>query len=188
MDPRILLVQSIALLFWESIIPESGKNSKEIVLNIINSLPAPEGMTATDDDRENLIALRDIAQSMALRGEGEQYDKEFLLSKVKLSIKKDPELREDVTQLLEGELESDKVLLKVDALQKELNRYFIQKDFLAELKKIASKTIYAGAPAFKVSDMAKLVSASMERFIDSETNANDDPALNGMGDTESVEK
>ena len=82
MDPRILLVQSIALLFWESLIPESGKNSKEIVLNIINSLPAPEGVTATDDDRENLIALRDIAQSMALRNGEEQYDKDFLLSNV----------------------------------------------------------------------------------------------------------
>lgn len=188
MDPRILLVQSIALLFWESLIPESGKNSKEIVLNIINSLPAPEGVTATDDDRENLIALRDIAQSMALRNGEEQYDKDFLLSKVKLSIKKDPELRDDITGLLEGETTPDKVLIKVDLLQKELNKYFTQKDFLNEMKKLASKTIYAGAPAFKVSDMAKLVSATMERFIDSETNANDDPALNGMGDTESEEE
>nr|DAN63092.1 MAG TPA: DNA polymerase B Like Replicative Helicase [Caudoviricetes sp.] len=134
MDPRILLVQSIALLFWESLIPESGKNSKEIVLNIINSLPAPEGVTATDDDRENLIALRDIAQSMALRNGEEQYDKDFLLSKVKLSIKKDPELRDDITGLLEGETTPDKVLLKVDLLQKELNKYFTQNKLLKRIQ------------------------------------------------------
>ena len=187
MDQRILFIQSIALLFWESLIPEQGKNSRALIIRLIQSLPALEGIAATDEDRDNLIALKDIALTMAASSET-TYDRDFLLSKVKLNIKRDAELREDVESLLKGDTTNQEAILtKIDELQKELNRFFIQRDFKDKIKAIAGKTIYAGAQPFQVSEMAKFIMAEMERFVDAETNANDDPSLNGAGDTEDEE-
>lgn len=186
MDYRVLLIQSIGLLYWESTIPEQGMDSRLLISDIIKSLPAPESLAGTDDDRENLIALRDL--TLHLVNSEISRDKEYLLSKVKMSIKRDPELREDITSILDGELNEEQVVERIQSLQRDLNTFFFQKDFKEEIRRIAAKTIYAGAPHFNVSDMARGITAAMERFVDSATNANDDPALNGAGDTSDPEE
>ena len=86
MNLRVLLIQSIALLYWESVAPDSGYDSRALISGIINDLPDINGIAGTDEDRENLQTLRTICLSFA---EGNQtIDKSFLENKLKLNIKK----------------------------------------------------------------------------------------------------
>lgn len=187
MDFRVLIVQSISLLFWESIMGEGGSDSRELVKEIIKQTPSPENMAGTDDDRENLVALRDICLQMTFLKE--QLTRDTLLSKVRLSIKKDTELRDDVNEWLTGNIEDKNVIAdKVKYLRTELLTYFQQKEFKDEIKKFAAKTIYNHSGHFNISDMARQIMSTMERFANSATNDEDDPILNGKGDSEDIEE
>lgn len=187
MDFRVLLVQSIALLYWESTLPNLGFNSKQLIQDIIKGLPSPDSIAGTDDDRENLAALRGICLNMATVDEA--MDKEFLENKIKLYIKKDPELRQDVTDALRLDDQTEEgVILRIKALQRELDTWLYQKSIKEEIKKIAAKTIFAGAPNFEVSKMAKEIIATMERFVNSATNDEEDPVLNGKGEVDNIEE
>lgn len=185
MDFRYLVIQSIALLFWEARTPEAGIDSKALVKEILKAIPAPESMAGTEEDRENLLVLRDICSRMTVSDEYQ--DREFLMSKLKLSIKKDNELREDVISVLGRELEDERKLEHIRVLHQELITFFNQRDFKKEIQRIASDTIFAGAAPFKVGEMAKHIVASMERFIDGVANDDEDPMLNGKADTEDLE-
>lgn len=188
MDFRYLMVQSIALLFWETQLPESGVDSRDLVKEIIKAVPNPDSMAGTEEDRENLIALRDIASQMCVMKEN-YYTREQLLSKLKLNIRKDPELRDDVVEVLqEVEENKDLVMEKIKYLNNELKTFFYQKDFKDEIKRIAGNTIFQGAPEFNVADMARQVMAAMERFATSVTQDEEDPTLNGKGDSSEVEE
>lgn len=187
MDFRVLLVQSIALLYWESTLPNLGFNSKQLIQDIIKGLPSPDSIAGTDDDRENLAALRGICLNMATVEEA--MDKEFLENKVKLYIKKDPELRQDVIDALRlDNMSEEGIILRIKALQRELDTWLYQKSIKEEIKKIAAKTIFAGAPNFEVSKMAKDIIATMERFVNSTTNDEEDPVLNGKGEVDNIDE
>lgn len=185
MDFRYLIVQAISLLFWESQTAEATTDSKNLVKEILKAMPAPESMAGTEEDRENLLVLRDICARMTVTDEYQ--DRNFLLTKIKLSIKKDPELRDDVMQTLGVELEGEDRLNHIKMLHQEMLTFFNQRDFKKEIQRIASNTIFAGAPQFKVNEMARNIVASMERFLDTSANEEEDPTLNGKGDTEDVE-
>lgn len=186
MDFRILIIQSISLLFWESVLPNGGSDSRDLIKEILKNTPSPENMAGTDEDRENLMALRDICAHMCIVKE--PLTKDILQSKVRLSIKKDTELRDDVNELLSGNVEDVGVINeKIKFLRNELLTYFQQKEFKDEIKKIASKTIYNHNNQFSISEMARQIATAMERFINSSTNDEEDPILNGKGDTEDIE-
>lgn len=185
MNLRVLLIQSIALLYWESVAPDSGYDSRALISGIINDLPDINGIAGTDEDRENLQTLRTICLSFA---EGNQtIDKSFLENKLKLNIKKDPELRQDVIDSLQLPDDGDEAVLKrIQSLHTELNNWLNQKAMKDEIRKIASKTIYTTSPTFNVSDMAREIIGTMERFVGSTSNQND-PALHSYFDVNDIE-
>lgn len=187
MDFRVLLVQSIALLYWESTLKSKGVDSKELVQRIVKDMPSTDSIIGTDEDKENLANLRSICLSMA--SEKETMDREFLINKLKVSIKKDPELRQDVIDALGGEEENEEIAMRrVGSLQRDLAIYMNQKQIKDEIRKIASKTIFAGAPNFDVSQLAKEIIGTMERFVNTITNDDDDPVLNAKGSTSDPEE
>ena len=186
MDFRYLLIQSIALLYWESTLTGGGVDSRGLVKEILEMLPAPESMAGTDEDKDNLIVLRDICGLM-VNNSDTGYTREFLLNKVKLSIKKDVELRGDIEAVLGVSLNQERTVEHIKLLNKELQTFFHQRHFKEEIKRIASKTIFAGAPDFNVSEMAKAITASMERFVTTATNNDEDPIINEKGDSNNLD-
>ena len=186
MDFRYLLVQSIALLFWEANLPNGGMDSRNLITEVIKTLPAPDSLGGSDEDRENMVALRDIAAHMAAQKE-QISDRQFLLNKLKLNIKKDPELREDIENALKQIDDVEVMANHVKLLHGEIVNYFHQRDFKEEIKRIAAKTIFANAGNFTVGEMAKAISATMERFVNATTDGETDPSLNDKGDSSDVD-
>ena len=133
MDFRVLLIQSIALLFWESQLEGSGLDSKDLVRRLINELPELENISGTDDDRNNLVALRDIALSLALGTTPLKQD--VIKDRVKLSIKKDKELRDDAFELLSGKTNDLSAISdKIESIRGEIHRYIREKEFKKEMR------------------------------------------------------
>lgn len=176
MEFRLLLVQAIALLFWESKLENEGLNSKEIVLNLIKEMPAIENMAGTDEDRDNLLGLRNIA--LWLANSTEVISQDNLLSKIKLSIKKDPELKEDATDYLSGELSKEAILERVQGLQNDLKSYNRKKHFLEDIKKLAARTIYNYTGSLDIPKISKETIALLEDYATYNEGDEQDPAIN----------
>lgn len=186
MDFRYLIIQSIALMYWESLLPDAGFNSKPLIRELLLQLPNPDSLAGSDDDRENLLALRDICGSMLISKES--MSKDFLASKLRLSIKKDQELRDDVNEALSGSTDDEKQIQeRIIALQGEINHYFTQKKFKDEIKKIAGQTIFNGASNFNVADMARDIISKLDYYTTASFNDNEDPNMVGEADTGDIE-
>lgn len=184
MDYRVLIIEAIALLYWESTLENSGLDSKELVGEILKDLPSPDTIAGTDDDRENLHALKNICQNMVY-DKTNTYTREYLESKLRISIKKDPELRDDVISTMaavEGDDESK--INRIKTLRDELYGYLHRRSMKDAIKKIAQRTIFAGAENFDCSKMAREIIATIEPFVKNISNDNEDPSLNGSGTTE----
>nr|DAS75666.1 MAG TPA: DNA polymerase B Like Replicative Helicase [Caudoviricetes sp.] len=187
MDIRVLLLQAIALLYWESLLDNEGINSKELVEEMIKTLPSPDQTSGTDDDRENMLFLRSLCVAMCSNPQA--IPRSLLFSKIKHGIKNDEELRNDLTEFLgEEQQEKEALLDKCKSLRDEVKRYFTRRTFLDEMRRIASRTLY-NRDHFEISAMAKEIIASVEPYVKGGGNSlEDDPALNGKGDLDDLEE
>lgn len=189
MDFRILLIQSIALLFWESQIENHGLDSRDLVRKLINELPDLNNFAGTDEDRDNLISLKEIAFSLVQGTTSTKQD--TILQRVKLGIKKDPELRKDVEELISGDTNNpDLILDKIENIRGELNRYTREKSFKETIKQIAQKTIYANR-SIDIAKTAMEAIAALESFTLNTNDPDNDPSINdsaNFNDPEQVAK
>lgn len=184
MDFRVLLIQSIALLFWESQLEGSGLDSKDLVRRLINELPELENISGTDDDRNNLVALRDIALSLALGTTPLKQD--VIKDRVKLSIKKDKELRDDAFELLSGKTNDLSAISdKIESIRGEIHRYIREKEFKKVIQQIAKAGLYA-TTQIDIPKVARDAISELEGFT-LFGDENKDPALNDFADFEDPE-
>lgn len=180
MDFRVLLIQSIALLFWENQIENHGLDSRDLVRKLINELPDLNNFAGTDEDRDNLISLKEIAFSLVQGTTSTKQD--IILQRVKLGIKKDPELRKDVEELITGDVNNNDIILeKIESIRGELNRYTREKSFKEVIKNIAQKTIYSNR-TIEIAKIAREAITALEGFTLNTNDPEHDPSINDSAD------
>jgi len=106
MDPKLLLVMTITLLYKESLLlNKSAGNSSELAKQLINTIKLPEVVTIDrDTNREVILALRSTVLWMADNSLDYQYDSEELLQRIRVNVGDDQSLfdaMKDVVSLRE---------------------------------------------------------------------------------------
>lgn len=186
MDFRMVLVNAIGLLFWESSIPSLIGHSSGLVKEILKNLPSPDSMVGNEDDRENTIYLRDLANKLTTVTE--PVNRKLLMRNLQVSIRNDPELLDAIKSLFDSDLSEEEIDACINETRKELSIFFQQKDFKEKIRKIAQKTIFSGADTFNVGDMARAIIADLEPFVNYATQDDEDPNLNSKGDTGNIDE
>lgn len=180
MDFRTLLIQSISLLFWEAQLEGEGLDSKDLIRQLISELPDLENVAGTDDDRNNLTALKDIVISLCLGST--KPEQNAIKERIKLGIKRDPELREDVESLLSGDTKNlDIVQSKIESIRNEIQRYIREKNFRKTIQNIAKKGLYTQTQ-IDIAKVAQEAISELENFTKFDENQKD-PAVNDYADT-----
>lgn len=184
MDYRLILAQSIALIYWESLEGDELLNL-ELIERVMKQLPNPDALVSGEADKENYIALRDILLSMISQPKDISLD--LLLSKLKISIKHDSDLRKDIEGLLKNGENQDYRDKKIKALQDDLWRYLHQAEFKDYIKDLSKRTLYS-QQSFDIMSIADEAIGKLTQYIELCRGINKaDKLVNQSGDIEDME-
>lgn len=86
MDPKLLLVKVITLLYRESQLENNNASSKDLARQVISAIRMPESTLDTDNNREALIGLRTTALWMSDNPATETYERSVLLQRIRVNV------------------------------------------------------------------------------------------------------
>lgn len=140
MSPKILLVQSIALLYWESRLEGRPLDSRPLINQLLQTLKLPETVTDTDLGRENLTQLRYLLEWLV--DERESVELTVLKQRLRLSIIDEDELYQIAVEGLAEAEDETAIFKRCQSYISSLNRYFQEKRFEEDVKKFMQETLY----------------------------------------------
>jgi len=85
MDPKLVLFQCITLLYRESQLEKKNIDSRDLVMEAVNTIKLPEAGSAMDYNRETLVALRGTALYMVDQPATHIFDRSHLLDRIRIS-------------------------------------------------------------------------------------------------------
>lgn len=165
MDSRVILLQSIMLLYWESRLSDATNDSSELVKSLVEDIRLPDNILESDPTRDILIGLRSVALFMCSNRTGHPFDKEALIQRIRLNVKREPDL---VEVLADGMTETDDVtVIKRKCLDygKLLHTYKKEKLFKETLKKWLNEVVYShNETPVNVKEYALKMTAELEHY------------------------
>lgn len=188
MDAKLLLVQAIALLYWDSKKTENKNENKEMIKELIASVKLPENILDTDNGRDNLINLKYTAED--LLEQQEEINGAVLSQRLRLSIKDDEELVRVAVETIEENEDSE---LRCVSYQNNIRHYFEAQKFTETLKKFMSEALYSGK-AINARKLSREFISKLEPFASVETGegtARENPLVvkgGSLNDTELLAK
>lgn len=172
MDPKLLLVKVITLLFRESQIPERSENSSGLAKTIIASIKLPEATLDTDKGRETLIGLRSTALWMADNPWSYEYDKTDLLQRIRVNVGDDQNLYEAVLDGFVDLEELGRVKKQCITIRETLSTHLRHAEVREILKKASQKVLFSEEQidwnvfvSETVAELEKHIGASSENDI-----------------------
>lgn len=94
MDPKLLLVKIITLLYRESQLENNTGNSAQLARSVLATIKLPENTMDTDRGREVLVGLRSTALWMIDNPVSQKYDKVVMLQRIRVNVGEDEGLYE----------------------------------------------------------------------------------------------
>lgn len=94
MNPKLLLVNSISLLYFESQLEKQPENSAGLVRQIVQGIKLPEVSIGIDQSREILVSLKKTAIWMSEQGVDHVFELSELLQRLKVDTLDDIDLYE----------------------------------------------------------------------------------------------
>ena len=188
MDAKLLLVQAIALLYWDSKKTENKNENKEMIKELIASVKLPENILDTDNGRDNLINLKYTAED--LLEQQEEINGAVLSQRLRLSIKDDEELVRVAVETIEENEDSE---LRCVSYQNNIRHYFEAQKFTETLKKFMSEALYSGK-AINARKLSREFISKLEPFASVDTGegtARENPLVvkgGSLNDTELLAK
>lgn len=85
MDPKLLLVKIITLLYRESQLDNNNSGSAELAQSVIATIRLPESTMDGDSGRETLVGLRATALWMISNPHTQQYERSVLLQRIRVN-------------------------------------------------------------------------------------------------------
>lgn len=143
MDPKLLLVKAITLLYRESQVAGATENSADLVRQIISTIKLPESTMDTDRGREVLVALRTTALWMADNPVAYEYDKGTLLQRIRVNVIDDDNLYNAFAEGLFDYPEQSQ-LKKVCLSYRDTLKTYLNRGSVKEIiKKASNKAMFA---------------------------------------------
>ena len=142
MDPKLLLVKVITLLYRESQITNRSENSAGLAKTIIASIKLPEATLDTDKGRETLIGLRSTAMWMADNPFSYDYDKTDLLQRIRVNVGDDQNLYEAVLDGLVDLPDEGRVKKQCITIRETLSAHLRHSEVREILRKATQKVLF----------------------------------------------
>lgn len=142
MDPKLLLVKAITLLYKESCQQDSSVRSGDLAKRIISTIKMPEGMMDYDKTRETLQAVRSTALWMAENPADHTYDRPGLLQRIRINAGDDDALYYAFEQGINASVDEELLKKQCLILRQELRNYLEQVEITALLKSAYHKVAF----------------------------------------------
>ena len=142
MDPKLILVRAIVLLYKESLNPSKTENSSGLVKEVLTYLRAPENTMETDTGRETHIALRSTLNWMTEQPLDYVFDQESLIQRIRINIRDDEALFAAAKIGIESECNQDELLRQCLSHRADLNTFIRRQKIKELIKRKASEILY----------------------------------------------
>lgn len=189
MDSKLLVVNTITLLFRESQQTGHTNNSSELALKVVEEIKAPEitmGREVRDRHTEVMMGLRDTLHDMARNPYNHQYEATNLLQRLKMNVGDDDTTYEALQDGIMPEYSESALKRTCLNLNRQVTKYFRDKDVEAIIAKAFNKIKYQKTKIPNVSAFVAETMAQLANYTgDIEEN---DPAIVGEVDFGSLEQ
>lgn len=175
MDPKLLLVKIMTLLFKESVSSDKSVRSDEIVKAVINTIKLPETGMDFGGSRETLQALRATVVWMSTAPPDHIFDRASLLQRIRINAGEDDVIYHAFAQGIEGAIDGDDIKREIVDTRYELRNYLSETSYKEYVKKLYQAVMFgSGGPDIRV--QAREAINKMEEFA----GAGGDTKINGM--------
>ena len=169
MDPKLLLVKILTLLYRESVSSDKSVRSVEIIKAVIGTMKLPETGMDFDSSRETLQALRATALWMCENPADHVYDRTALLQRIRINADDDEILYLAFEQgIVEVEDDDDLKRQIVDA-RLELRNYLSDIQIKDIIKKAYQKVHFGTGGHHDARSMVREIYAELEPFTSAAT-------------------
>ena len=166
MEPKLLLVHALLLLYWESKLDARTEGSRNLVKDIIESIEPPASSLDTDTDRTIIIGLKNTIINLLREDINTVIDKTMLLQRICINTKGDDALYQMIVQSMEGEPEQNILRRLCIDYTRSLEEHRRLNSFIETVRKWTRDIIYGDIASLgKVSDMALRIQNDLEPFL-----------------------
>lgn len=163
MDPKLLLVKCITLLYRESELGQTV-NSAELCQKAIDNIKLPESTMEVQSGREVLIGLRATVAWMIEKPSGEHYDKTQLLQRVRINTKDDSYLYNAVVDGVEKLDNDEEIQKQILSYRSELKRTLEQGEIDNILKQAFNKVMFTSSNKANYRELVREIYAKLEPY------------------------
>lgn len=142
MDPKLLLVKIITLLYKESRVSDASSQSTSLVKSVLSTVKFPETGLDVDHSRESMQALRATALWMCENPPDQAYDRAALLQRIRVNVGDDEGLYYAFQHGIDDE--SDETVLRRQILEtrQELKDYLRRVEFAELVKRYSQQILF----------------------------------------------
>jgi hypothetical protein len=177
MDPKLLLVKILTLLYKESVSSDKSVRSGEIIKSVIATIKFPETGMDFDSSRETLHALRATAVWMCDCPVDHIFDRGALLQRIRLNASEDEILYLAFEQGIEGTVDDEDLKRQIVDTRLELRNYLTDIQVKDIIKKAYQRAHFnSGAGPTDPRAIAREIMSSLEPF----TTAGGDEHVDGL--------
>lgn len=135
MDPKLLLVKIVTLLYKESMLKEMTSQSTSIVKSVLGTIKFPETGVDFDHSREVLQALRATALWMCENPPDHVYDRATLLQRIRVNVGDDEGLYYAFHHGIDEDADPDNLKRQVLMARAELKEFLTRNEVKELIKK-----------------------------------------------------
>lgn len=187
MNPKLLLISAITLLFRESQQVGHTNNSAELVRQVVDEVKAPEvslGREIHDLHTEVLMGLRDTALYMATLPYNHQYEINEILQRLKMNCGADETTYEALVDGITQPLSENALKRTALNIQKQIRNYFREKEITQVISQAFQKLKFNKAKIPNMNEFVQEVVGKLSEYQSDSTNV--DPAVVGEVDFANV--
>ncbi len=137
MDPKLILVKAIMLLFRESQLKEQPDSSKDLVRTALDLIPTPDITAGVVSNRDVIRSLKSVINEMIGQVGQDEQDKDQLLSTLKISCDFDEKLYEMFYEGITKEIEESGLKKSIISYRRSIANFYKEKQAEAILNKAA---------------------------------------------------
>jgi hypothetical protein len=165
MDPKLLLVKAITLLYKESQSMDATSQSSDLVKQVINTIKFPEGGMDFGSTRENMQSLRATALWMCENPVDHKYDRAGLLQRIRVNVGDDEALYLAVEYGLDEVTEEDMLKKQILDARHELRSYMDEGRIKDIIKRAYHKSAFnTGGGEQNLRELVRDIASQLEPF------------------------
>lgn len=141
LDNKVLLAKCVTLLYRESLLPNVGDNSFDLVRNAMKDVTVNDNTFGFNTEKNIVNGLKTIVLDL-ISGTKEGIDLGGLLQQIKISCDSDESLYSALEQALKENYSDSSLRKSIVILRRQLDTHFREKEIADEFKKASNKIVY----------------------------------------------